>query len=168
MKSNKYKNWLSVLDLKTCLLCRAQHGRVYLAEETIAPEPPLHIRCRCTIEWLTALYTGTATSKGENGADWWLKWVGRLPDYYITSAEAEKHGYIPTLGNLSRVAPGKMLTKGPYANKNGHLPSAPGRLWYEADINYTGSYRGGERILFSNDGLIFVTYDHYQTFQVIV
>lgn len=52
-------------------------------------------------------------------------------------------------------------------NRNGHLPSAPGRVWYEADINYSTGYRGVERILFSNDGLIFVTYDHYQTFQVI-
>ena len=37
-------------------------------------------------------------------------------------------------------------------------------LWYEADINYTGGYRNDDRILFSNDGLIFVTYDHYETF----
>jgi hypothetical protein len=41
------------------------------------------------------------------------------------------------------------------------------RIWYEADINYTSGYRGTERILYSNDGLIFVTYDHYQTFYEI-
>ena len=35
---------------------------------------------------------------------------------------------------------------------------------YEADINYEFGYRGTQRILFSNDGLIFVTYDHYDTF----
>ena len=40
-------------------------------------------------------------------------------------------------------------------------------LWYEADINYTSGYRGTERILYSNDGLVFVTYDHYQTFYEI-
>ena len=60
-----------------------------------------------------------------------------------------------------------MLTKGEYMNRNGHLPSAPGRVWYEADINYSTGYRGVERILFSNDGIVFVTYDHYQTLQVI-
>lgn len=57
-----------------------------------------------------------------------------------------------------------MLFKGFYENRDGHLPSAPGRIWYEADINYEVGYRGTERILFSNDGLIFVTYDHYHTF----
>lgn len=51
---------------------------------------------------------------------------------------------------------------------NGHLPSAPGRIWYEADINYYEGYRGNDRILFSNDGLIFVTYDHYKTFLSII
>lgn len=45
-----------------------------------------------------------------------------------------------------------------------HLPTAPNRIWYEADINYEFGYRVTERILFSNDGLIFVTYDHYATF----
>ena len=39
-----------------------------------------------------------------------------------------------------------------------------GRVWYEADINYDGGYRSNDRILYSNDGLIFVTYDHYKTF----
>ena len=57
-----------------------------------------------------------------------------------------------------------MLFKGIFYNKNGHLPVAPNRVWYEADINYEFGYRGTQRILFSNDGLIFVTYDHYDTF----
>ena len=60
-----------------------------------------------------------------------------------------------------------MITKGIYKNKNGHLPSASGRIWYEADINYNGGYRGDERIVFSNDGLVFVTYNHYLTFEEI-
>ncbi|MBQ1250923.1 MAG: hypothetical protein IIY00_04930 [Clostridia bacterium] len=43
-------------------------------------------------------------------------------------------------------------------------------MWYEADINYDSKigYRGTDRILFSNDGLIFVTYDHYHTFKEII
>lgn len=57
-----------------------------------------------------------------------------------------------------------MIFKGLYHNLNEHLPSAPNRIWYEADINYSNGYRGTERILFSNDGLIFVTYNHYETF----
>ena len=36
------------------------------------------------------------------------------------------------------------------------------------DINYTGGYRNKQRIVFSSDGLIFVTYDHYETFIEII
>ena len=43
-----------------------------------------------------------------------------------------------------------------------------GRIWYEADINYKRGYRNTQRLLFSNDGLIFVTYDHYETFAEII
>lgn len=57
-----------------------------------------------------------------------------------------------------------MIFGGQYFNKNGHLPTKKNRIWYEADINYISGKRNSERILFSNDGLIFVTYDHYKTF----
>ena len=168
MKSNEYKNWISLLDLKTCSECRIEHGKIYLAKETIDPEPPIHYKCRCTIKWLDSLYAGTATNRGIDGADWWLKNKGHLPDYYITLEQARAYGYKPHLGNLSKILPGKMLTKGKYRNKEGRLPMAVGRIWYEADINYTYGNRSAERILFSNDGLIFVTYNHYQTFKVII
>ncbi len=65
---------------------------------------------------------------------------------------------------LSVAAYGKMIYGGVYSNKNGKLPSKMGRIWYEADINYIKGYRNSERVLFSNDGLIFVTYNHYQAF----
>ncbi|MBO5505624.1 MAG: ribonuclease [Clostridia bacterium] len=130
----------------------------------VYPAPPLHRKCRCIIEKLRVLLAGTATNNGLDGADWHLKHNGRLPDYYITKKEAEKIGYKSYLGNLSKVAPNKMIVKGVYENKNGHLPTAYNRVWYEADINYKSGYRGKERILFSNDGLIFVTYDHYVSF----
>jgi len=55
-----------------------------------------------------------------------------------------------------------------YNNADGHLPGAPGRVWHEADINYVGGLRGGERIVYSSDGLIFVMYDNYRMFAEIV
>lgn len=64
--------------------------------------------------------------------------------------------------------PGKMIGGDIYYNRNGKLPSAEGRIWYEADINYEEGYRGKARILYSNDGLIFVSYDHYTTFYEII
>lgn len=61
-----------------------------------------------------------------------------------------------------------MLGGTEYANYNFKLPSAPGRVWYEADINYNGTRkRNRQRIVYSSDGLMFVTYDHYHTFYEI-
>ena len=57
-----------------------------------------------------------------------------------------------------------MMTAGISLNFDMHLPSAPGRVWYEADLNYYRGKRNTHRILWSNDGLVFVTYDHYLTF----
>lgn len=51
-----------------------------------------------------------------------------------------------------------------FENRDGILPEKKNRLWYEADINYKGGYRNKQRVVFSNDGLVFVTYDHYKTF----
>ena len=170
MWSINFKNWKAIIDLFTCLDCRKKHGKIYEIDEYVLDEPPLHWKCRCKIEPMEAKMAGTATKLKENGADWWLRNLGRLPDYYITKEEALALGDKPLFGNLDVVAPGKVLTKSVYQNRNGHLPSKEGRIWYEADINYNPKwgYRGGDRILFSNDGLIFVTYNHYHTFVEIV
>lgn len=170
MLSEKYKNWVAILDLFTCFDCRSMHGKIYEIDEYVFDEPPVHNHCRCKIEPMKARFAGTATELRENGADWWLKNKGTLPNYYISVKEAKSLGYRIYKGNLAVVAPGKMLTKGIYYNDDGHLPSAPDRVWYEADINYNPllGYRGTDRILFSNDGLIFVTYDHYHTFEEII
>ena len=162
--STKWKMWKAILDLKTCLNCRKNNGKIYDINEKVEPQPPLHSHCRCIIERLKSIYAGTATKDGVKGADWYLRNYGKLPNYYITKERAEELGYKSYLGNLSKVAPKRMLFRGVYNNRDGHLPTAPNRVWYEADINYKSGFRGAERILFSNDGLIFVTYDHYHTF----
>ena len=61
-----------------------------------------------------------------------------------------------------------MITGGIYRNRNDHLPQIIRRVWYEADINYYEGKRNKHRLLWSNDGLIFVTYDHYSTFYEII
>lgn len=162
--STKWKMWKAILDFKTCLNCRKNNGKIYDIHETGHPHPPLHTRCRCEIERLKVLVAGTATINKKDGADWYLKKYGKLPDYYITSGQAINKGWNAKKGNLFLTNPQKMIFGGIYQNKNGHLPMVPGRIWYEADINYTSGFRGTDRILFSNDGLIFVTYDHYHTF----
>jgi guanyl-specific ribonuclease Sa len=63
------------------------------------------------------------------------------------------------------VCPGKSIGGSEYYNDDGRLPEASGRTWTECDIDYAGGYRGAERIIFSNDGLVYYTGDHYQTFE---
>ncbi|MNW66113.1 Ribonuclease [compost metagenome] len=76
-------------------------------------------------------------------------------------------GWEPSEGNLDQVAPGKSIGGDVFRNREGLLPNKKGRIWYEADIHYTGGKRGSDRILYSNDGLIYQTTDHYKTFQQI-
>lgn len=168
MLSQHYKNWLSIEDARRCKRCEEMHGQIYEIGEVPIPEPPLHEKCRCYIARMEALTAGTATTKGKNGADWWIATYHQLPPYYISKAEARALGWKAWKGNLASVAPNKMIAKGIYRNDNGHLPESSGRIWFEADINYIAGRRGTERILYSNDGLIFVTRDHYHTFTEIV
>ena len=55
-----------------------------------------------------------------------------------------------------------------YNNDDNRLPDDVGRIWYEADINYRNGHRNDQRIVWSNDGLVFVSYDHYKTFYEII
>lgn len=168
MLSQHYKHWLSIEDARRCIRCEEMHGQIYEIGEIPNPAPPLHEKCRCLITRMQAMYAGTATDKRKNGADWWIKKCGILPPYYLTDEEATALGWRPKSGNLHIVAPGRMVTMRQYENRNGHLPSKPGREWKEADINYERGFRNQQRIVYSNDGLAFVTYDHYQTFVEIV
>ncbi|WP_289355539.1 ribonuclease domain-containing protein [Paenibacillus sp. S-12] len=88
-----------------------------------------------------------------------------LPDNFITKKEAEKLGWNAKEGNLNEVAPGKSIGGDIFRNREGKLPKKKGRIWYEADIHYSDGFRGKDRLLFSNDGLIYKTEDHYKTFQ---
>jgi len=161
--SKKWKNWVTLHDEKTCTPCKQNNGKIYEISEVVNPSPPLHHNCRCKIEILKSIFAGEATNKKQDGADWYLKYKGKLPDYYISKEEAKKLGWERELGNLSEVAPGKMVY-GTYKNDDEKLPSSSNRTWYELDINYESGRRNSHRILYSNDGLIFVTYNHYKTF----
>ena len=86
------------------------------------------------------------------------------PDY-ITKKEAQKLGWDNKKGNLWEVAPGKSIGGSHFGNYEKLLPEKKGRKYYECDINYEGEYRGAERIIYSDDGLIFYTGDHYKTFE---
>ena len=92
---------------------------------------------------------------------------GHLPDNYITKAEAEKLGWVSSKGNLWKVAYGKSIGGSHFGNYEGKLPKKKGRKYYECDIDFDGTYRNAERIIYSNDGLIYYTGDHYETFELL-
>ena len=76
-------------------------------------------------------------------------------------------GWVASKGNLCEVAPGKAIGGDNFTNRERTLPTAKNRKWYEVDVNYNCGNRGADRIVFSSDGLVFVTYDHYKTFEEI-
>ena len=163
--STKWKNYQSVLIPTTCNDCEKRHGTIvsvnaWLAKWTVK----LHLWCYCTLVAMRTMHAGTATSMGINGVDYSLFYNKTLPNYYITKKEARRKGWISDEGNLSEACPNKMIGGDIFENRKGKLPDEPNRIWYEADIDYQSRYRNTYRILYSNDGLIFVTYDHYQTF----
>lgn len=167
VESENWKHWVTHITPTTCDRCRDLNGKIYFINDIDFEEPPLHPNCRCEVLPMKAVIAGNATKDGENGADFWIKYYGKLPDYYISSEELELLGW--KWGKSPRkFAPGKMITKGIYKNKDKHLPDELGRIWYEADINYYEGKRNRHRLLWSNDGLIFVTYDHYETFYEII
>lgn len=94
----------------------------------------------------------------------YLKEHGELPDYYITKSEAKSLGWVPSKGNLCEVAPGKAIGGDIWTNRQKSLPTKSGRKYFEADLNYNCGNRNADRVVFSNDGLVFVTFDHYRSF----
>ncbi len=87
----------------------------------------------------------------------------KLPHNYITKGEAKKLGW-QTKGTLDKVAPGKSIGGDKFGNYEGVLPKKQGRVYRECDIDYKKGNRNAKRIVYSNDGLIYYTSDHYKTF----
>lgn len=91
---------------------------------------------------------------------------GRLPPRYLTKEAARARGWRPGT-DLCRVAPGKAFGGDRFGNREKKLPAKAGRHWQEADLDYSCGRRGAKRLVFSTDGLIFVTLDHYRTFRQV-
>jgi hypothetical protein len=166
-EDKKYKVWICMLSPSTCKPCFDLHGKLYLPEDAPPRFPKLHENCACTVIWSESVKKGTATFEGNNGIDVLLHNGNSLPTQYLTKKKAKKLGWKPILMNLHQVTDKGVIGGDIYRNKDGKLPSVDGRIWYEADMNYTGGIRNRSRILYSNDGLVFVTYDHYFTFNQI-
>lgn len=106
---------------------------------------------------------GQYTSPEEVAA--YIHAYGTLPANFITKKEAIALGWNSSEGNLDEVAPGKSIGGDIFANREGKLPKADGRTYRECDVNYHGGKRGAQRIIYSSDGLVYYTSDHYRTFK---
>lgn len=114
---------------------------------------------------LTVSEDGEYTSKEEVAL--YIHLYNHLPGNYITKKEAQDLGWDSSKGNLNTVAPGKSIGGDKFGNREELLPKKEGRVYYECDIDYKKGSRNAKRIVFSNDGLIYYTEDHYETYELL-
>ena len=135
------------------------------AHETSPPETdaPTEIETEAETEAAVDEH-GVYTSKDDVAL--YIYTYGRLPENFISKKDAQDLGW--SGGSLEPYAPGKCIGGSRFGNYEGLLPEKPGRTYTECDIDTLGkSSRGAKRIVFSNDGLIYYTDDHYEHFTLL-
>ncbi|MBQ7013116.1 MAG: ribonuclease [Oscillospiraceae bacterium] len=103
---------------------------------------------------------GESYSTPEEVAEY-IHLYGELPENFITKNEARDMGWESSEGNLWEVAPGMSIGGDYFGNYEGLLPDGRYR---ECDVNFDGGYRGAERIIYGEDGSVWYTDDHYESF----
>lgn len=93
----------------------------------------------------------------------YVKQNHKLPDYYITKNEARKQGWNPSKGNLCDILPGKAIGGDKFGNREGRLPD--GEKYFEADVNYHCGGRNADRIIYTQNGEVYLTKNHYKSFE---
>lgn len=99
----------------------------------------------------------------ENTVIEYVKANHQLPDYYLTKGEARKKGWVASKGNLCDVLPGKAIGGDYFSNREKTLPK--GNKYYEADVNYNCGNRNADRIVFTKEGDVWLTKNHYKSFE---
>ena len=145
------------------------------ADPTDAPDPKPYTDAPTQMpsEAPTPEPTDTPCPVSEDGEYWtkdevalYIHLFGHLPKNYITKSKAQSLGW--TGGSLEPYAPGCSIGGGYFGNYEGLLPVKKGRKYTECDIDTRGAKsRGAKRIVFSNDGLIYYTDDHYESFTLL-
>ena len=101
-----------------------------------------------------------------DGVALYLHLYGELPPHFITKKEAQKLGW--SSGEVEYYQSGAAIGGDFFGNYEGLLPKKKGRKYYECDIGTVGKKsRGAKRIIFSSDGLIYYTDDHYESFTLL-
>ena len=158
LKNNKWKNWLIKISMILFLFILAGCQATKIITP---PETPNTNKTETTTVQVKKLQN--YSTKDEVAA--YIHEFKVLPPNFITKKEAETLGWDNSKGNLWEVTKKKSIGGDSFGNMEGLLPKASGRKYYECDINYNGGYREAERIIYSNDGLIYYTNDHYKTFK---
>ncbi|MBQ7535074.1 MAG: ribonuclease [Stomatobaculum sp.] len=134
----------------------------YDLTETAVPLPVETVQ-ETTAAGVAVHESGNYTSKDEVAL--YIHLYGHLPSNYISKRKAEERGWDSKAGNLDDVLPGMSIGGSGFGNYEGLLPAKKGRKYYECDIDYTGGHRNAKRIIYSNDGLVFYTENHYKSFE---
>lgn len=163
-----YRSLLALLTIFSLLLCLCGcTAAVVPPEETYPAETTLP--AASVEETLpppeTELYIdpyGSYTSKEDVAL--YIHLYGELPLNFMTKKQARDLGWEG--GSLEPVAPGMCIGGDWFGNYEGLLPED--REYTECDIDTLGaSKRGAKRIVFSDDGLIYYTEDHYESFELL-
>lgn len=126
---------------------------------------PNRAECGAQTQAAVQIYENGSYS-GKDQVALYIYTYGHLPDNYITKREAKALGW--TGGSLEPYAPGKCIGGDRFGNYEELLPEKNGRSYTECDIDTLGANsRGAKRIVFSNDGLIYYTADHYESFELL-
>ena len=144
---------------------------------TVTPEPTATKKPVPTVTpTVTPKPTATPTPEPTIDEDGWyyskeevalyLYTYGKLPENFITKSEAQNLGW--TGGTVENYKEGAAIGGDKFGNREGLLPKKSGRQYYECDIDTKGKgSRGAKRIVFSNDGLIYYTDNHYESFTLL-
>ena len=137
-----------------------------LSDYTLAPEesvPETQAQPQAPPETILQIVVGESYTTKEDVA-LYIHTYGCLPDNFMTKSEARKLGWEG--GSLEDYAPGMCIGGDRFGNYEGLLPED--RDYTECDIDTLGkSSRGAKRIVFSDDGLIYYTEDHYESFELL-
>ncbi len=162
MKKKKLPVWAAIVLVALYLL----FGVGGEGTETPETQPPAQTTQAAQLEVTEAALAEDGSYTSKEDVALYIYLYGHLPDNFITKNEARDLGWEG--GSLEPYAPGKCIGGDRFGNYEGLLPDAPGRTWTECDIDTLGKgSRGAKRIVFSNDGLIYYTDDHYESFELL-
>ena len=131
-----------------------------ITEKVITAEPLLDVLAPETEAAID--FYGSYTTKEDVAL--YIHTYSDLPLNFMTKKQAKDLGW--TGGSLEPVAPGMCIGGDWFGNYEGLLPKD--REYTECDIDTLGKdSRGAKRIVFSDDGLIYYTEDHYESFELL-